>query len=79
IFQDVNKAYETDDKDLFIAALKKCNNIKGEYKKARFAHLSNIGENADANLSTGYMDMLNNYRRIKEHLYAIIETFIKIV
>ena len=79
IFQDVNRAYETGNKDLFITALKKCNNIKGEYKKARFAHLSNIGENADANLSTGYMDMLNNYRRIKEHLYAIIETFIKIV
>lgn len=79
IFQDVNKAYATNDKDLFIVALKKCNNIKGEYKKARLAHLTNIGESTDADLSTDYMDMLNNYRRIKEHLYAIVETFIKIV
>ncbi|MGL5655736.1 MAG: Na/Pi cotransporter family protein [Fusobacteriaceae bacterium] len=79
IFKDVNTAYRTNSKDAFILALKKCNNIKGTYHKARQLHLDNIPtELKDAMLSTGYMDILNYYRRIKEHLYAIIETYIKI-
>ncbi|MGL6064785.1 MAG: Na/Pi cotransporter family protein [Fusobacteriaceae bacterium] len=78
IFIDVNTAYRTDNRDLYFVALKKCNNIKGTYKKARTAHLSNISAAPQTLLSTAYMDMLNNYRRIKEHLYSVIETFTKI-
>ena len=79
IFKDVNIAYKTNSKDTFIMALKKCNNIKGTYNRARQLHLDNIpAELKHAMLSTGYMDILNYYRRIKEHLYAIIETYIKI-
>ncbi|MGL4534038.1 MAG: Na/Pi cotransporter family protein [Fusobacteriaceae bacterium] len=79
IFLEINTAYKNNNKDLFVSALKKCNNIKGVYKNARQAHLENLTDSeSQTMLSTGYMDMLNNYRRIKEHLYSIIETFIKI-
>lgn len=79
IFLEINTAYKNNNKDLFVSALKKCNNIKGIYKKARQIHLENLTESeSQTMLSTGYMDMLNNYRRIKEHLYSIIETYIKI-
>lgn len=79
IFLEINTAYKNNNKDLFVSALKKCNNIKGIYKNARQIHLENLTESeSQTMLSTGYMDMLNNYRRIKEHLYSIIETFVKI-
>lgn len=79
LFNDVNKAYELRDKDLFVGTIKKCNFIKEEYKRARAEHLEHVSENVmPAMLSTGYMDILNNYRRIKDHLYNIVEVFAKI-
>ncbi|MGL4998761.1 MAG: Na/Pi cotransporter family protein [Cetobacterium sp.] len=79
LFGDINRAYELRDKDLFIDSIKKCNLIKVEYKKARASHLEHVSENVmPAMLSTGYMDILNNYRRIKDHLYNIVEVFAKI-
>ncbi|MGL5798049.1 MAG: Na/Pi cotransporter family protein, partial [Cetobacterium sp.] len=79
LFVDINRAYELRDKDLFIDAIKKCNQIKEEYKRARASHLEHVSENVmPAMLSTGYMDILNNYRRIKDHLYNIVEVFAKI-
>ncbi|MGL5355037.1 MAG: Na/Pi cotransporter family protein [Cetobacterium sp.] len=79
LFGDIDRAYELRDKDLFIDAIKKCNLIKEEYKKARASHLEHVSENVmPAMLSTGYMDILNNYRRIKDHLYNIVEVFAKI-
>lgn len=79
LFEDINRAYELRDKDSFVAAIKKCNHIKEEYKKARAEHLEHVSENVmPAMLSTGYMDILNNYRRIKDHLYNIVEVFAKI-
>ncbi|MGL5124344.1 MAG: Na/Pi cotransporter family protein [Fusobacteriaceae bacterium] len=78
IFRDVNNAYKTNSKDLYYIAIKKCNNIKGTYKKARTAHLENISAKDQTLLSTAYMDMLNYYRRIKEHIFSVIETFTKI-
>ncbi|MGL4392817.1 MAG: Na/Pi cotransporter family protein [Fusobacteriaceae bacterium] len=77
IFIDINNAYKNRDKDLYVIALKKCNEVKGSYKKARNEHFENIHDEK-AMFSTGYMDILNNYRRIKDHMYAIIETTIKI-
>ncbi|MGL5544148.1 MAG: PhoU domain-containing protein, partial [Cetobacterium sp.] len=79
LFNDINRAYELRDKDLFLSAIKKCNYIKDEYKRARAEHLEHVSENVmPAMLSTGYMDILNNYRRIKDHLYNIVEVFAKI-
>ncbi|WP_418964771.1 Na/Pi cotransporter family protein [Cetobacterium sp.] len=79
LFNDINRAYELRDKDLFVATIKKCTFIKEEYKRARAEHLEHVSENVmPAMLSTGYMDILNNYRRIKDHLYNIVEVFAKI-
>lgn len=79
LFDDINRAYELRDKDLFMGTIKKCNFIKEEYKRARAEHLEHVSENVmPAMLSTGYMDILNNYRRIKDHLYNIVEVFAKI-
>ncbi len=78
IFKDINNGYRTGNKDYYMSALKRCDAIKGTYKKARFAHLENIAPNSDAMLSTAYMDMLNHYRRIKDHMYSILETKIKL-
>lgn len=79
LFDDINKAYELRDRDLFVSSIKKCNFIKEEYKKARREHLEHVANNImPAMLSTGYMDILNNYRRIKDHLYNMIEIFAKI-
>ena len=79
IFDHVNEAYRTKNKDLFVLALKKCNNIKGTYSKARKIHLDTLTvSESQTMLSTGYMDMLNSYRRIKEHLGSIIEIFVKL-
>ena len=79
LFDDINRAYELRDRDLFMATIKKCNFIKEEYKRARAEHLEHVSENImPAMLSTGYMDILNNYRRIKDHLYNIVEVFAKI-
>ena len=79
IFSHVNEAYRTKNKDLFVLALKKCNNIKGTYSKARKIHLDTLTvSESQTMLSTGYMDMLNSYRRIKEHLGSIIEIFVKL-
>ncbi|MBC2851489.1 Na/Pi cotransporter family protein [Cetobacterium sp. 8H] len=79
LFDDINRAYELRDRDMFISAIRKCNYIKDEYKRARAEHLEHVSENVmPAMLSTGYMDILNNYRRIKDHLYNIVEVFAKI-
>jgi len=79
LFEDINRAYELRDRDLFVATIKKCTFIKEEYKRARTEHLEHVSENVmPAMLSTGYMDILNNYRRIKDHLYNIVEVFAKI-
>lgn len=79
LFDAINRAYELRDREMFILAIKKCNYIKQEYKRIRGEHLEHVSENVmPAMLSTGYMDILNNYRRIKDHLYNIVEVFAKI-
>ncbi|MGL6121043.1 MAG: Na/Pi cotransporter family protein, partial [Fusobacteriaceae bacterium] len=55
IFLEINTAYKNNNKDLFVSALKKCNNIKGVYKNARQAHLENLTDSeSQTMLSTGY-------------------------
>lgn len=79
IFKNLMIGYSQESKDAFVLALKKCNKIKGTYNRAREKHLSDIASDLkDSNLSTGYMDVLNFYRRIKEHMQAVIEVYIEI-
>lgn len=80
-FDDINKAYDTNNKELFIVSINKYTAIKNLYKEARNEHFANEATNNDimpSKLSTGYMDILNYYRRATDHIYNIIEHFAKI-
>jgi phosphate:Na+ symporter len=73
-FVFVNEAYKANDKESLIEAMRKATDIKNEYKKARNDHMERVGENKmPAMLSTGYMDILNHYRRIRDHILNIME------
>lgn len=79
LFIDVNKAFEKRDRDEFIEIFQKCSDVKTEYINARSEHLEHVSENIiPAMLSTGYMDLLNFYRRMKDHISNIAEIFVKI-
>ena len=80
-FDDINKAYKTKDRDLFMLAISKYTAIKNLYKEARHGHFDKEAQNDEtipAKLSTGYMDILNYYRRATDHVYNIIEHYAKI-
>lgn len=73
-FEFVNESYRVNDKETLIEAMRRATDIKNEYKKARTAHMERVGENKmPAMLSTGYMDILNHYRRMKDHILNIVE------
>lgn len=80
-FDDINKAYKTKDRDLFMLSISKYTAIKNLYKEARHEHFDKEAQNdktIPAKLSTGYMDILNYYRRATDHVYNIIEHYAKI-
>lgn len=80
-FDDINKAYDTKDRELFMLSIQKYTAIKNLYKEARKDHFDKEtlnDETIPAKLSTGYMDILNYYRRATDHIYNIIEHFAKI-
>ncbi|MDO4589502.1 MAG: Na/Pi cotransporter family protein [Fusobacterium sp.] len=80
-FDDINKAYKTKDRDLFMLSISKYTAIKNLYKEARHGHFDKEALNDEtipAKLSTGYMDILNYYRRATDHVYNIIEHYAKI-
>lgn len=75
LFNYVNGAYETGNKDILIEAMNRSAAIKELYKKARREHMERVAENKmPAMLSTAYMDILNYYRRIKDHMVNVVET-----
>lgn len=78
LFATIHLAYEKKDKNAFVDAIRECDYIKQEYKKARAQHLEDASmDMMPTMLSTGYMDILNNYRRIKDHIYNVIELYVK--
>lgn len=80
-FDDINKAYKTKDRDLFMLSISKYTAIKNLYKEARQRHFDKEAQNDEtipAKLSTGYIDILNYYRRATDHIYNIIEHYAKI-
>jgi len=54
-------------------------NIEAEkvYKEVKREHFSR-SENIPARLNTGYLDIINYYKRIADHIYNIIEYVMKI-
>ncbi|MCF2624939.1 Na/Pi cotransporter family protein [Fusobacterium perfoetens] len=78
LFREINLAYETKDKERFIRAIKQSNEITEKFRQARSFHLANVKEGSSAVFSTSYMDILNHYRRIRDHIFNIIEVFTRL-
>lgn len=78
LFREINISYETKDKERFIKAIKKANEITEKFRQARNFHLENVKGETSAVFSTSYMDILNHYRRIRDHIFNIIEVFTRI-
>lgn len=77
LFRNVNTAYATKNKDMMLRAIAKANSITENYRIAKDKHLINAGchETPIVMLTTNYMDTLNYYRRVRDHIYNIIEGF----
>ena len=76
LFREINMAFET--KERFIKSIKKANEITEKFRQARSFHLENVKEGSSAVFSTSYMDILNHYRRIRDHIFNIIEVFTRL-
>ena len=78
LFREINMAFETKDKERFIKSIKKANEITEKFRQARSFHLENVKAGSSAVFSTSYMDILNHYRRIRDHISNIIEVFTRL-
>ena len=78
LFREINMAFETKDKERFIKSIKKANEITEKFRQARSFHLENVKVGSSAVFSTSYMDILNHYRRIRDHIFNIIEVFTRL-
>lgn len=76
LFRNVNTAYALKNRDILLKAITKANKITEKYRKAKQIHLQDGGqENPIAMLTTSYMDILNHYRRVRDHIFNIIEVY----
>lgn len=77
LFRNINTAYATKNKEMMLRSIEKANAITENYRIAKDKHLVNAGchETPIAMLTTSYMDTLNYYRRVRDHIYNIIEGF----
>ena len=77
LFRNINTAYATKNKEMMLRSIEKANAITENYRVAKDKHLINAGchETPIALLTTSYMDTLNYYRRVRDHIYNIIEGF----
>ena len=70
----VIESYRLNEKNIMIESVNRGNNITINYKKFRDEHITRmIEEDIDPLLSSIYMEMLSNYRKIKNHTYHIAE------
>lgn len=76
LFRNVNTAYALKNREILVKAITKANKITEKYRKAKQIHLQDGGqENPIAMLTTSYMDILNHYRRVRDHIFNIIEVY----
>ena len=73
----LTEAVKTGEKELYSTGLKKYQELKSYYKEVKREHFSR-SENIPARLNTGYLDIINYYKRIADHTYNIIEYVMKI-
>lgn len=76
LFSYITKGYEIKEKAIFVEGIKKYSHIKNIYNEAKKMHFEN--SDIPSRLNTGYLDIINYYRRIADHIHNIIENFIKI-
>ncbi|MBN1765444.1 MAG: phosphate ABC transporter substrate-binding protein PstS family protein [Sedimentisphaerales bacterium] len=70
----INEAVREEDDEILPEAQTKGNAITHLMKKYRSSHLARVGTGSTTPMkSLMYMDMLNSYRRIKDHAYNIAE------
>jgi phosphate:Na+ symporter len=70
----INRAVDAEDSDIFIKADVKGNDITRVMKDFRTSHLERVGTGTTTPLkSLIFTDMLNSYRRIKDHAFNIAE------
>jgi len=70
----VTGAYKDNKSDIMIEAVNKSNDITIKFKKLRDEHVTRIvEEDIDPMVSAMYMDILTNYRKLKNHIYHIAE------
>lgn len=77
LFYDISRAAQTGEKDLYSIGIKKYQALKTYYKEVKNEHFSK-SEDIPARLNTGYLDIINYYKRIADHIYNIIEYVMKI-
>ena len=77
LFNDISRAVRTNEKELYPIGMKKYQALKAYYKEVKREHFSRA-ENIPARLNTGYLDIINYYKRIADHTYNIIEYVMKI-
>ena len=76
LFRNINTAYALKNKEILMKAVIKANKITEKYREAKHIHLQDGGqENPIAMLTTSYMDILNHYRRVRDHIFNIIEVY----
>lgn len=76
LFEDISKGYETKERELFAIGIKKYSQIKEVYKEAQREHF--VNSEIHSRLNTGYLDIINYYKRIADHIFNIIESVMKI-
>ncbi len=70
----VNLAVQTENADILTTAQVRSNDVTIAMKKYRTAHLERVGTGTTTPLkSLIFSDMLNSYRRIKDHAFNIVE------
>ena len=77
LFSDISKGTENREKELFSTGIRKYQLAKAYYKEVKKEHFSS-SETISPKVNTGYLDIINFYRRIMDHTYNIIEYVMKI-
>lgn len=74
-FSLINDAYKNEQKSVITKAGSRSDEITHQFRQLRSKHLARLAETKmDPLLSTTYPDLLNCYRRVKDHAYNIAET-----
>lgn len=77
LYELINVGYKNKDKTIFAIANEKANIILKEFRKGRETHLENVSKiGISVTQSIGYMDILNYYRRLRDHIVNIIELYL---